>query len=60
MKGIYNTQKRWNGFNGCNFGNPDNLADAGHPYCRMIDPNWVIKYPETQCRAQVYGQTLSR
>lgn len=45
-------------FNDCNFDNPDQLLDANHPYCHLVDPNWVIKYPETQCRAQVSGQTL--
>ena len=33
-------------------------ADDTHPWCHMIDPDWVIKYPLTQCRAMVYGPTL--
>lgn len=32
--------------------------DDNHPWCKLIDPNWVLKYPETQCRALVYGQLL--
>ncbi len=45
-------------FSDCNAENPDALLDANNPWCHLIDPNWVLKYPETQCRAQVYGQTL--
>lgn len=37
-------------------GNP--VADDEHPWCHLIDPNWVLKYPLTQCRASVYGPTL--
>lgn len=29
-----------------------------HPWCHLIDPNWVLKYPRTQCRALVKGPTL--
>ena len=32
--------------------------DDNHPWCHLIDPNWVLKYPDTQCRAQVYGEQL--
>ena len=45
-------------FNDCNYDNPDQLLDSNNPFCHLVDPNWVIKYPETQCRAQVNGQTL--
>lgn len=55
---VVTLQQAVDGFNDCNFDNPDQLLDANHPFCHLIDPNWVIKYPETQCRAQVYGQTL--
>ncbi|MBU0648915.1 hypothetical protein KJ969_02330 [Patescibacteria group bacterium] len=34
------------------------VTDASHPWCHLIDPNWIIKYPLTQCRAMVYGPTL--
>ncbi|MCX6781028.1 MAG: hypothetical protein NT003_02850 [Candidatus Magasanikbacteria bacterium] len=29
--------------------------DADHPYCHLIDPNWILKIPAEICRAQVYG-----
>lgn len=29
-----------------------------HPWCHLIDPNWVIKLPVTQCRLRVNGPTL--
>ncbi|MEK7633100.1 MAG: hypothetical protein AAB473_04935 [Patescibacteria group bacterium] len=32
--------------------------DDNHPWCHLIDPNWVLKYPETQCKALVYGEQL--
>lgn len=34
--------------------------DPQSPYrfCHLIDPNWVLKYPRTQCRAFVPGPTL--
>ena len=48
-----------NGFHDCAIddeGRP--IADSDHPWCHLIDPNWVIKYPLTQCRALVSGPTL--
>lgn len=33
------------------------ISDA-HPWCHLIDPNWVLKYPPTQCKALVKGPTL--
>ncbi|NBS67464.1 hypothetical protein EBT31_00930 [bacterium] len=44
-----------NGFNSCG---PDGLPDDNHPWCKMIDPDWVLKYPDTQCRMQAYGELL--
>ncbi len=38
--------------------NADNERDPSHPYCHLIDPNWVLKYPSTQCRASVPGQLV--
>ncbi len=32
--------------------------DDNHPWCHLIDPNWILKYPATQCKAQVYGEQL--
>ncbi len=43
------------GFDDCNTAGE---ADITHPWCKLIDPNWVLKYPETQCRALVNGQLL--
>lgn len=35
------------------------IRDASHPWCRLIDPNWVLRLPKTQCLAKVYGPTLA-
>lgn len=43
-------------FNNCNDSTGE--ADAEHPWCHLIDPNWVLKYPSTECRAKVSGETL--
>ena len=43
------------GFYECN---DQNELDDSHPWCHLIDPNWVLKYPETQCKNQAYGQIL--
>jgi hypothetical protein len=43
------------GFYDCN---KQNELDDNHPWCHLIDPNWVLKYPETQCKNQAYGQLL--
>jgi len=43
------------GFNTCNSSGD---RDSGNPYCHLIDPNWVLRLPKTQCLAQVYGPTL--
>lgn len=45
------------GFNDCN---SDGQLDADHPWCHLIDPNWVLKYPSQQCLASMIGeQTVS-
>ena len=44
-----------NAFNDCNV---DGQLDAEHPWCHLIDPNWILKAPETQCRTLAYGQLL--
>lgn len=41
------------GFNDCN---AQGQIDASHPWCHLIDPNWVLKAPESQCRASVNGE----
>ncbi len=43
------------GYNSCG---SDGLPDDNHPWCKLIDPNWVLKYPDTQCRMEAYGQLL--
>jgi hypothetical protein len=43
----------------------DDCSDDGtldgetYKWCHLIDPNWVIKYPETQCRAEGFGEILA-
>ncbi|MCR4312379.1 MAG: carbohydrate binding domain-containing protein, partial [Candidatus Uhrbacteria bacterium] len=44
------------GFNNCS---SSGQPTEQYPWCHLIDPNWVLKYPDTQCRAQVYGQLTS-
>lgn len=43
------------GYDNCNSAGE---LDDNHPWCKLVDPNWVLKYPETQCKALVYGQLL--
>ncbi|MCI0479371.1 hypothetical protein L0Y59_02395 [Candidatus Uhrbacteria bacterium] len=43
------------GFNVCN---DQGEADASHPWCHLIDPNWVLTAPSFQCRVQGYGETV--
>ena len=33
----------------------DGFNDSGSTWYHLIDPNWVLKYPQTQCRAVVNG-----
>ena len=42
------------GFNDC--GTQGGGLDDSHKWCHLIDPDWVLKYPETQCRALVNGE----
>lgn len=44
------------GFYDCN---EDGTLDEAHPWCHLIDPNWVLRYPQVQCRTMAYGQRLS-
>ncbi|MFB6226020.1 MAG: hypothetical protein ABEJ02_01575, partial [Candidatus Paceibacteria bacterium] len=41
-------KKVMDGFQDCNRGQGP-MRDAEHPYCHLIDPNWIIKAPETMC-----------
>lgn len=34
------------------------LPDPLHPWCRLIDPNWVLKYPKSICRQSGPGPAL--
>lgn len=34
------------------------LPDPLHPWCHLVDPNWVLKYPKTLCRQLAPGPTL--
>lgn len=34
------------------------LPDPAHPWCHLIDPEWVLKYPAASCRARGPGPTL--
>ncbi len=34
------------------------LPDPLHPWCHLIDPQWVLKYPSSICRQQAPGPTL--
>ncbi|MBI4598899.1 hypothetical protein HY734_01735 [Candidatus Uhrbacteria bacterium] len=43
------------GFDDCS---SDGTLDESHPWCHLIDPNWVLKYPQTQCRASVIGDQV--
>lgn len=43
------------GFDDCN---SDGQLDETHEWCHLIDPNWVLKYPQSQCDAQVSGEIL--
>lgn len=52
-------EKVVNGFNDCNYStNKNGVADAQHPFCHLIDPNWVLRLPEPRCEAEVYTTAL--
>lgn len=34
------------------------LPDPLHPWCHLIDPEWVLKYPAASCRQRGPGPTL--
>ncbi|MBI5793591.1 hypothetical protein HZA87_00685, partial [Candidatus Uhrbacteria bacterium] len=35
---------------------PSSSSDDSNRWCHLIDPNWVLKYPDTQCRASAAGE----
>jgi len=47
------------GFNGVGNDGVCGTGDANESvYCGLIDPNWVLRAPPSQCRLQAYGQQL--
>ncbi len=32
---------------------------AAKPYCHLIDPNWIIKMPQAECKMQAYSSRLA-
>ena len=36
----------------------DNYTIVGSPFYHLIDPNWALRYPQSQCKAVVSGQLL--
>lgn len=36
----------------------DGYEDVSSPFYRLVDPNWVLKAPESRCTARVPGQIL--
>lgn len=43
------------GFSQCN---DQGLRDAQHPWCKLVDSNWVLTSFPQQCRLSGYGDTL--
>ncbi|MFH1631884.1 MAG: hypothetical protein ABIA47_02570 [bacterium] len=43
------------GFDDCN---SDSEIDSDHPWCHLIDPDWILVYPQHECRILAYGQQL--
>ena len=44
------------GFNDCN---SQGAADDNHPFCHLIDPQWILKAPPARCEAKVPGPMLA-
>lgn len=44
------------GFNSCG---PDGRIDADHPWCHLIDPNWIITSLPQQCNMTGYSDILT-
>ncbi|MBI4457890.1 hypothetical protein HY633_02920 [Candidatus Uhrbacteria bacterium] len=38
--------------------NNDGEIDADHPWCHLIDPDWVLRMPLMRCSAQTFGPSL--
>lgn len=54
--GSVTLQEIVDGFDDC--GDQAGGIDDSHQWCHLVDPNWVLKYPETQCRALANGELL--
>ncbi|HQF57028.1 MAG TPA: hypothetical protein PK831_00790 [Candidatus Magasanikbacteria bacterium] len=53
-------QKVVDGFYDCGKdSNNKPVRDENHPFCHLIDPNWILKVPSLRCEATVFGSTLS-
>ncbi len=50
------------GYNNCDFLDPPKNTKVKYnpkkPFCRLIDPNWIIRLPETRCESTVFGPEL--
>ncbi|HLD31541.1 MAG TPA: hypothetical protein VJB37_01465, partial [Patescibacteria group bacterium] len=48
------------GYDDCKYDAQGNVIpdQVGHPHCRLIDPNWILKLPETRCNSLVYATNL--
>jgi len=53
--GSYTLKDAVTNFNNCNEAGAN---DANHPFCHLIDPDWVLKLPATRCDVKGYGETL--
>lgn len=54
--GKYSLREVMEGFYECN---DEGLRDAEHPFCGLVDPNWILRAPEAVCRTLGYGQQLT-
>ena len=45
-----------NGFDTCTEDGDIGPAGSNTQWCHLIDPNWVLKYPDSQCRALTNGE----
>ncbi|MFH1404689.1 MAG: hypothetical protein ABIH21_01160, partial [Patescibacteria group bacterium] len=48
-------QQAIDNFSNCN---EQGMADETHKWCHLIDPNWVLRYPPTQCKAYVNSELI--
>ncbi|MCR4278716.1 MAG: hypothetical protein NUV81_02300, partial [bacterium] len=33
-------------------------TDSSHPWCKLVDPNWILTAPPFQCRVEGYGDSI--